>query len=70
MVGTLEQNDETWALIKTKDGTIHRVSPGNYMGQNDGKITRISEDKIELIEIVPTGNGFLEREAAVALGEE
>ncbi|MCB1728488.1 MAG: pilus assembly protein PilP [Gammaproteobacteria bacterium] len=70
MVGTLEQNEETWGLIKTSDGTIHRVAPGNYMGQNDGRITRISEDKIELIELVPTGSGFLEKEAAVALGEE
>ena len=70
MVGTLEQDDQTWGLIKTTDGTIHRVATGNYMGQNDGRITRISEDKIELIELVPTGSGFLEKEAAVALGEE
>jgi type IV pilus assembly protein PilP len=70
MVGTLEQDEQTWGLIKTKDGTIHRVSPGNHMGLNDGKITRVSEDKIELIELVPTGSGFLEKEAAVALGEE
>jgi type IV pilus assembly protein PilP len=40
------------------------------MGQNDGRITRISEEKIELIELVPTGSGFLERESAVALGEQ
>lgn len=70
MVGTLEQDQATWGLIKTKDGTIHRVAPGNYMGLQDGKITRVSEDKIELIELVPTGAGFLEKEAAIALGEE
>ena len=70
MVGTLEQEGDTWGLIKTTDGTIHRVAAGNYMGLNDGKITRISEDKIELIELVPSGAGFLEKEAAVALGED
>lgn len=70
MVGTLEQEEQTWGLVKTSEGTIHRVAPGNYLGQNDGRITRISEDKIELIELVPTGSGFLEKEAAVALGEE
>lgn len=70
MVGTLEQDEATWGLVQTADGTIHRVVAGNYMGQNDGKITRISEEKIELIELVPTGSGFLEKEAALALGEE
>ena len=34
------------------------------------KNVRISEEKIELIELVPTGAGFLEKEAAVALGED
>jgi len=70
MVGTLEQEEENWGLVKTSDGTIHRVAVGNYMGLNDGRITRINEDKIEVIELVPTGNGFIEKEAAVALGEE
>lgn len=70
MVGTLEQDEATWGLVKTSDGTIHRVATGNYLGLNDGKITRISEDKIELIELVPTGSGFLEKEAGLALGEE
>ena len=70
MVGTLEQDEETWGLVQATDGTIHRVTAGNFMGQNDGRITRISEDRIELIELVPTGSGFLEREAAVALGEK
>ncbi len=70
MVGTLEQEEQTWGLVQTSDGTIHRVGPGNHMGLNDGRITRISEEKIELIELVPTGSGFLEKEAAVALGEE
>jgi len=70
MVGTLEQDEQTWGLVKTNQGTIHRVAAGNYMGQNHGRITRISEEKIELIELVPTGSGFLERESAVALGEQ
>jgi type IV pilus assembly protein PilP len=70
MVGTLEQQEQTWGLVQTNDGTIHRVASGNYMGLNHGRITRISEDKIELIELVPAGSGFLEKEAAVALGEE
>jgi type IV pilus assembly protein PilP len=68
MVGTLEQDEETWALVQSKDKTIYRVQSGNYMGQNDCRITRINEEKIELTELIPDGaGGYLERQATVAL---
>lgn len=70
MVGTLEQDNETWGLVKTSDGTIHRVAPGNHMGRNYGKIVDISEDKIKLIELVQLGSGYKEQEAALGLGED
>jgi len=38
MVGILKQRESSWALVQDKDGTIHRVQPGNYAGQNHGKI--------------------------------
>lgn len=70
MVGILEQNNITWALIKATDGTIHRIKAGNYMGQNHGKISRITETQIELMEIVPDGLGnWTERPASLALSE-
>jgi type IV pilus assembly protein PilP len=70
MVGTLEQSETKWGLVKTKEGIIFRVKAGNYMGQNHGQITQVSEDKIELTEIVsdPRG-GYMERQATVALSE-
>ena len=56
--------------MQTKDGLVHRVLPGNHLGQNDGRITAIEEGKISLIEIVPDGmGGFIERPAALALSE-
>ncbi|MCK5091225.1 MAG: pilus assembly protein PilP [Gammaproteobacteria bacterium] len=70
MVGTLEQGEGKWALVKASDGTIHRVTPGNYLGQNHGKIVIITEDKIELTEIAPDGLGdWMERPATMALSE-
>jgi len=70
MVGTLEKNDQNWALINDTDGTIHRVQPGNYAGQNHGKITRVTEFEVELTEIVPDGiGGWLERQASIAISE-
>ncbi|MFN2339058.1 MAG: pilus assembly protein PilP [Gammaproteobacteria bacterium] len=70
MVGTLEQFGESWALVRMNDGTIHRVQPGNYAGHNHGKITRITEDRVELTEIIPDGlGGWQERQASLALSE-
>ncbi len=56
MVGTLKKDDTLWALIQSKDGTVHRVKVGNYMGMSDGKITEISENEVKLMEIVPDKN--------------
>lgn len=68
MVGTLRQANRTYGLIQTKDGLIHRVQPGNYVGQNDGKIQTITDSKITVVEIVPDGMGaYVERPAIVTL---
>ena len=70
MVGTLEQHDDTWALIKDTDGTIHRTQPGNYAGQNHGKIYRVTEYEIGLTEIIPDGiGGWVERQASISISD-
>ncbi len=70
MVGTLERAGSSWALVRMSDSTIHRVKPGNYLGQNHGKIVGITESEVELNEIVPDGlGGWMERQAALALSE-
>jgi type IV pilus assembly protein PilP len=68
MVGTLRLEGRQFGLVQTKDGLVHRVLPGQYVGQNDGKIVTISDAKISLIEIVPDGmGGYMERPAALGL---
>lgn len=70
MVGTLQLGQTNYGLIQDSGGLIHRVVPGNYMGQNDGRIVSISESEIELVEIISDGiGGYLEREAAVGLAD-
>jgi len=70
MVGTLELGGTNFGLIQTSDGLVHRVIPGNYMGQNDGRIVAIRDSEIELVEIISDGiGGYLERDAAVALAD-
>lgn len=69
MVGILEQNENLWGLIKDPKSIVHRVQVGNYMGQNEGRITEINESAIFLVEIVPDGiGGYIERDASIAIG--
>jgi len=74
MVGTLEQEDKLWAIvavINNDEAGIHRVSLDNYMGQNYGRIVSITEEKIDLIEIIPNGlGGWIEQDSSIALSEE
>ena len=68
MVGTMNVGDTDYGLVQTTDGLIHRVLPGNYLGQNDGRIVGIDESKIELVEIISDGiGGYIERDAAISL---
>ncbi len=70
MVGTLRLDGRSFGLVQTKDGLVHRVLPGQYMGQNDGKIVSINDSKITLVEIVPDGmGGYMERPAAIGLSD-
>ena len=70
MVGTLDISDTLYGLVQTSDGLIHRVVPGNYMGQNDGRIIGITESEIGLVEIISDGiGGYIERDAAISLSD-
>ncbi|HNP37372.1 MAG TPA: pilus assembly protein PilP [Woeseiaceae bacterium] len=70
MVGTMDLGDTEYGLVQTADGLIHRVLPGNYMGQNDGHIVDIDESKISLVEIISDGiGGYVERDAVVSLSD-
>ena len=70
MVGPLRTPAGTFALIREPEGIVHRVSYGNYMGQNYGKITSISEAEVQMEEIIPDGfGGYMKRPASIALSE-
>jgi type IV pilus assembly protein PilP len=69
MVGTLSAPENAlFGLIKDPEGVVHRVLPNNYLGLNDGRILGIYEDRIELVELIPGGNGgWEEQETSIAL---
>ncbi len=70
MVGTLNIGGKNYGLVQSKDGLVHRVLPGNYIGQNDGRVGSVTPAKINVTEIVPDGlGGYMERPAALPLSE-
>jgi type IV pilus assembly protein PilP len=70
MVGTFKVGSSFYGLVQSKDGLVHKVQPGNYLGQNDGKVTEITGGKISLVEIIPDGlGGYIERPASLALSD-
>jgi type IV pilus assembly protein PilP len=70
MVGTLSNGSSSFGLVQTTDGLVWRVTVGNHMGQNFGRIVSISDSEIQLVEIISDGlGGYLERPAAIALAD-
>lgn len=68
MVGTLQRDSHIFALIRTSDNTVYRVKVGNYLGQNYGLITGISETEVKLKEIVQdSANEWSERLSTLML---
>ena len=69
MVGMMRQRNVNVALLKS-GGTTHMVRVGNYVGQNFGLVTRISESEVQIKEIVQDAAGeWVERPAKLELQE-
>jgi type IV pilus assembly protein PilP len=60
MVGVLQQNRVSHALIKAPDNNVYRVRAGNYLGQNFGRIVSVTDTTVELKEIVQDSTGSWE----------
>jgi type IV pilus assembly protein PilP len=72
MVGSLEcQKGTVYALIKNRAGIVYRVHEGNYIGLNHGRITAVTPQRLDLIEIIGDPvTGYFEREASISLSEK
>ena len=69
MVGVLSQNNVAQALIQV-DKSLYRVKAGNYLGQDYGVITEVSESSVQLRELVEDLNGdWVERTSSLQLQE-
>ena len=70
MVGSLLKQGRPVALVKV-DNLLYQVKPGNYLGQNYGKIVKVAETEVVLREIVQDAAGeWVERNATLQLQEK
>ena len=70
MVGTLQQQKNFYALIKTPDNNLYRVKPGDVVGQNFGRIIDINESAVKLKELIQdSGSEWKEEERTLLLQE-
>ncbi len=72
MAGTLSRDDKLWAIVEaTNDKSVHMVQSGNFMGQNFGQVSKISAEELEILEIVPGGDGeWIERSVVLGISEK
>ncbi|WP_444892587.1 pilus assembly protein PilP [Microbulbifer sp. TRSA001] len=70
MVGSLSRDGQIWALVNDGDGGIHRITVGNYLGKNHGRVVNATNAQLDILEIIPDGTGgWIERPRALALEE-
>ena len=70
MVGSVVKSGRPYALLRV-DNLLYKVKQGDYLGQNYGKITQISETSVALREIVQDAAGeWIERSSALQLQEK
>jgi len=69
MVGSVIKNDKPYALLRV-DNLLYQVKLGDYLGQNYGKIIKITETDVALREIVQDAAGeWIERPSSLQLQE-
>jgi type IV pilus assembly protein PilP len=70
MVGSVAKQAKPYALLRV-DNLLYQVKPGDHIGQNYGRINKITETQIELREIVQDAAGeWIERPATLQLQEK
>lgn len=69
LVGTLTVGGRSSALVRAPGGQVHRLTLGDYMGQDNGRIVTITEASVGLVETVLDRNAWVERNHTLTLEE-
>ena len=67
MVGTISDASGFWALLSI-DGSVYRVQVGEHLGRNHGRIISITDDEVQVIELVVHGSDtWIERPQTISV---
>lgn len=71
MRGTLSETESIWALVETNDSSVYRLGVGEYLGLYNGRIAKVTQQMVQVIELIPDGSGcWTERSSNLELTGE
>jgi type IV pilus assembly protein PilP len=71
MVGTLQRDNQVFALIRTPEKDLYQVRPGNHLGQNYGVVLGVTDSEVRLKELIQDGSGdWTERSSTLQIQEK
>lgn len=71
LVGILSVDERRSALVRDPEGRVHRLHVGAYMGTDYGRIVSITNASVQLVEVVPNGQGgWTERSQNISLNRD
>jgi hypothetical protein len=60
LIGILHKENIRVALITTPSHTVYQITKRGYIGQNNGRVIAITDDAIDILELIPNSEGVLE----------
>lgn len=67
MVGCLKRDEAIWGLISAPNGQIYKVTVGSYLGENFGKVVKVTEQEISVVETVKEKQAWQKKAAELKL---
>ena len=67
MVGMLKKKGEIWGLISTPNGVVRKITVGDFIGENFGKVKGISDKGIRIVETVKQKDEWQKRQVFMEL---
>ncbi|MDF2866687.1 MAG: pilus assembly protein PilP [Gammaproteobacteria bacterium] len=67
MVGILTEQNKTWGIVMAPDNSVYRITLGSYLGQNFGRAKTIMPSEIKIVETIPQGEDWIQRETSLVL---